>query len=83
MKRQNKGKWRERWKVIIRLKVAGGWKGKWWKKVGKNVIIKKKKVNVKRNCRKIGKKNDNDVKADIIQLERNNNKCYTSVFRCI
>ena len=43
MKRQNKGKWRERWKVIIRLKVAGGWKGKWWKKVGKNVIIKKKK----------------------------------------
>ena len=28
MKRQNKGKWMERWIVILRLGVVGRWKGK-------------------------------------------------------
>ena len=51
--------------------------------VGKSVIIKKKNVNVKTNYRKIGKKNDNDVDADVVQLECSNNKCYVLAFRCI
>ena len=38
---------------------------------------------LKKNYRKIGKKIDNDVDADVTQLERNNNKCYTSTFRYI
>ena len=38
---------------------------------------------LKKNYRKIGKKNDNDVDADVAQLERNNNTCYTSTFRYI
>ena len=43
-------------------------------KVGKSIIIKKrKKVNVKKTNRKIGKENDNDVDADVAQLERSNN----------
>ena len=29
---------------------------------------------LKKNYRKIGKKNDNDVDADVAQLERSNNK---------
>ena len=41
-----------------------------------------KKINVKKIW-KIGKKKDNDVDADVAQLERNNNKYYTSVFRYI
>ena len=51
--------------------------------------LKKKKekkregVNVKNNYRKIGKKNDNDVDADVAQLERSNNKCYASTFRYV
>ena len=28
MKRQNKGKWMERWIVTLRLRVVGRWKGK-------------------------------------------------------
>ena len=43
MKRQNK----ERWKVILRLKVVERWKAKGTRKVGENAIIKKK-VNVKK-----------------------------------
>ena len=42
MKRQNKGKWREKWIMILRLRVVGRWKGKWRRKVGESVIIKKK-----------------------------------------
>ena len=38
---------------------------------------------LKKIYRKIGKKNDNDVDADVVQLERSNNKCYTSTFRYI
>ena len=38
MKRQNK----ERWKVILRLKVMERWKAKGTRKVGENAIIKKK-----------------------------------------
>ena len=38
MKRQNK----ERWKVILRLRVVGRWKGKDMGKVGESAIIKKK-----------------------------------------
>ena len=43
MKRQNK----ERWKVILRLRVVEKWKGKGMRKVGESAIIKKK-VNVKK-----------------------------------
>ena len=46
-------------------------------------IVNIKKKFVKNNFRKIGKKKDNDVDADMVQLERNNNKCYTSAFRYI
>ena len=38
---------------------------------------------LKKNYRKIGKKNDNGVDTDVTQLECNNNKCYASVFRYI
>ena len=40
----------------------------------------KKKVNVKNNYRKIKKKQDNDVNADLAQQGCSNNKCYTSAF---
>ena len=53
-----------------------------WEEKGQKIVNIKKK-NVKNNFRKIGKKKDNDVDVDIVQLERNNNKCYTSVFRYI
>ena len=43
MKRPNK----ERWKVILRLRVVGRWKGRGMRKVGESAIIKKK-VNVKK-----------------------------------
>ena len=46
-------------------------------------LKKIKRVNVKKNYRKIGKKNDNDVDADVVQLEHSNNKCYVSTFRYI
>jgi len=32
---------------------------------------------------KIGNKKDNNVTIDVAQLERSNNKCYTSTFRYI
>ena len=38
---------------------------------------------LKKNYRKIEKKNDNDVNADVAQLERSNNKFYVSAFRYI
>ena len=38
---------------------------------------------LKKNYRKIGKKKYNDADADVAQLERSNNKCYVSAFRCI
>ena len=44
MKRQNK----ERWKIILKLRVVGRWKGKGMRKVRESAIIKKKKVNVKK-----------------------------------
>ena len=53
------------------------------RKVGESVFIKKKKVNVKKNYRKIGKKKDNDMDADVTQLEHGNHKCYASTFRYI
>ena len=37
----------------------------------------------KKNYRKIGKKKDNDMDADVVQLERSNNKCYALAFRDI
>ena len=37
-------------------------------------------MNVKNNYRKIGKKKDNNVDIDVAQLERNNNKWYTSIY---
>ena len=40
-------------------------------------------MNVKNNYRKIGKKKDNNVDADVAQLERSNNECYHSAFRYI
>ena len=39
------------------------------------------KTNVKNNYRKIEKKKDNNMDADMTQLECNNNKCYASTFR--
>ena len=39
--------------------------------------------NVKKNYRKIKNKKDNNVNADVTQLKRSNNKCYTSIFRYI
>ena len=32
---------------------------------------------------KLGKKKNNDADADVVQLERSNNNCYTSTFRYI
>ena len=37
--------------------------------------------NVKKNYRKIKNKKDNNVNANVAQLERSNNKFYVSVFR--
>ena len=42
--------------------------------------ILKKKVNVKKNYRKIEKKKDNDVDADVAQCEHRNIKRYDSGF---
>ena len=42
MKRQNKGRWMERWIVTLRLRVVGRWKSKGMTKVGESVVIKKK-----------------------------------------
>ena len=36
--------------------------------------------NVKKNYREIENKKDNDMDADVAQLEHNNNKCYASTF---
>ena len=38
---------------------------------------------LKINYWKIGKKKDNDIDADVAQLERNKNKYYASAFRNI
>ena len=38
---------------------------------------------LKKNYRKIWKKNDNDVDANLAQLKCSNNKCYASTFRYI
>ena len=46
----------------------------------KKYKLKKKKVNVKNNYRKIKKKQDNDVNADLAQQEHSNNKCYVSTY---
>ena len=43
MKRQNKGRWRERWIVILRSRVVEKGKGIRIRNVGKSVIIKKEK----------------------------------------
>ena len=40
-------------------------------------------INVKKNYRKIENKKDNDMDADVAQLECNDNKCYTLAFRYI
>ena len=37
----------------------------------------------KKNYRKIGKKNYNDIDVDMVQLKCSNNKCYVLTFRCI
>ena len=37
----------------------------------------------KKNYRKIEKKNDNDMDADVVQLERSNSKCYALAFKYI
>ena len=39
--------------------------------------------NLKKNYRKIGKKQDNDVEANVAQLECSNNKCYALAFKYI
>ena len=42
-----------------------------------------KKVNVKKNYKKIEKKKDNNVDNDVAQLEYNNNKYYILTFKYI
>ena len=42
MKRQNKGKWMDRWIVTLKLRVVEREKGKGMRKVGESAIIKKK-----------------------------------------
>ena len=42
LKRQNKGRWMERWIVTLRLGVVGRWKGKDMRKVGESAIIEKR-----------------------------------------
>ena len=37
-------------------------------------------INVKKNYRKIENKKDNDMDADVAQLECSDNKCYASAF---
>ena len=36
---------------------------------------------LKKIYRKIGNKKDNDMNADVTQLERSNNTCYASTFK--
>ena len=36
--------------------------------------------NVKKNYKKIKNKKDNNVNANVAQLERSNNKCYDSIY---
>ena len=50
------------------------------RKVGESEIIKKKKVNVKKNYSKIEKKKDNNVDADVAQREYSNFKRYALAF---
>ena len=38
---------------------------------------------LKENYRKIGKKKNNDMDANVAQLKRNNNKCYVSTLMCV
>ena len=52
--------------------VVGRWKCKGKRKVEEVWILKK--INIKNNYRKIGKKKDNDMNVDVAQLEHNNNK---------
>ena len=40
-------------------------------------------INVKKNYRKIENKKDNDMDADVAQLECSDNKSYTLAFRYI
>ena len=69
----------------------GRWKGKGGKKVGevvgggekgwRSVNIKKKML--KTIIGKIGKKKYNNLDANVVQLECNNNICYVSAFKYI
>ena len=55
--------------------VVGWWKWKEIRKVGRS-------INIKKNYKKIGKKNYN-VDINVTQLEDNNNKYFILVFRYI
>ena len=46
MKRQNKGRWMERWIMTLRLRVVGRWKDKGIRKVGESSIINDMDVDV-------------------------------------
>ena len=52
-----------------------------WESV--HIKKKKKRVYVKKNYKKIGLKKDNNMDANMVQLERSNSKCYASNFRYI
>ena len=66
------------------IKVVERWTDKGGRKPGESINIKKKKrVNVKKDYRKNGKKLNNNVDADVTQLKCSNNKYYISAFRCI
>ena len=46
MKKQNKGRWMERWIMTLRLKVMGRWKDKGIRKVGESSIINDMDIDV-------------------------------------
>ena len=71
------GRWKDKGGRVVG-EVVGRWKGKGGRKVGEVLIFKKKKI--RNNYRKIGKKKDNDVDANVAQLECSNNKCYALTF---
>ena len=46
MKRQNKGRWMERWIMTLRLRVVGRWKDNGIRKVGESSIINDMDIDV-------------------------------------
>ena len=51
IKRDKKGRWRERYRVILKYGVVGRCKGKRVRNVEQSLNIKKKRINVKKNIK--------------------------------